>query len=671
MSIGDTENKLCMSIDIKNDELPTLFIKNLTTDKFYYEQIKNGSSAEFVNQDRHILYVSKDPQSYRDSKIVVHNVGDNFLEEDFTIFEELDEQNWINLELSSCKKWLNLIQVSKDGYGHYICKKSDFEILSSSSLSPEEKKQKLESSFIKVADKQDGVREMKINESGIVLQMADDSIHFINLEVLEEFYSSQQHSEAGTFVENFEPRQIFNPKSIQGYEDLVITDFDFYNAQVILYCQKVTESRILQIDLTPLIESDSDKNVLPQVRNMVFGDNQLGTIHPYPNNDTSSKNIRFHFSSPYSAEILYSLSLPELYSEQNTVTKVVDVAPEVRILSQLDRGAIPNFEAKIIEVPSSDEGISIPVTFLTPVKAKFGLFNSIFGSKTTTSAYENFQSDKLLIKSYGCYGLSSYLEYSPSDLYLLSQGYSIAYAHIRGGSERGSEWHEAARKEKKYKSVQDLEDVISHFRANSSYSNLSKLGATGNLVNFPAGIFAESDSAGATLLMSMVNQNPGLLDGVVLSAPFLNLKTLEDETQALSQSDWLEFGQWTNPIEAEVLNQLCPLSQLEYILDTKHYEQTELNYPPIYIQAYSGDYRTPLWTIVDYVKKFRQLNKKILDQQSQLVQTKKSKFSSIAIALNIKEGSHKGSSGDSFAEMSEKIAFIEWLSEDLVQRSTL
>jgi prolyl oligopeptidase PreP (S9A serine peptidase family) len=60
-----------------------------------------------------------------------------------------------------------------------------------------------------------------------------------------------------------------------------------------------------------------------------------------------------------------------------------------------------------------------------------------------------------------------YLEYSPSDLYMLSQGYSIAYAHIRGGSERGSEWHEAARKEKKSISVKDLEDVVKHFRTSS------------------------------------------------------------------------------------------------------------------------------------------------------------------------------------------------------------
>jgi oligopeptidase B len=135
-----------------------------------------------------------------------------------------------------------------------------------------------------------------------------------------------------------------------------------------------------------------------------------------------------------------------------------------------------------------------------------------------------------LIKSYGCYGLNLNVSYTPSDLYLLSQGYSIAYAHIRGGSERGSGWHEAARKEKKIKSVQDLEDVIKYFRVDSKYCDLYSFGKTENLVNFHEGIFAESDSAGGTLLMSLVNQKPGLLDGVVLTAPFLNLKTLADET---------------------------------------------------------------------------------------------------------------------------------------------
>ena len=57
MSIGDTEERLCLSIDIKNDELPTLFVKNLESGKFFYEQIKFGSSGEFVNEDNHLVYV--------------------------------------------------------------------------------------------------------------------------------------------------------------------------------------------------------------------------------------------------------------------------------------------------------------------------------------------------------------------------------------------------------------------------------------------------------------------------------------------------------------------------------------------------------------------------------------------------------------------------------------
>ena len=187
MSIGETQEKICISIDIKNDELPTLFVKNLKTGKFYYEQIKLGSSGEFVNNDDHLVYVKKDSHSYRDCKLVLHQVGDRFLEQDLTIFEELDEQNWLNLELSSCKNWLHLIQVSKDGYGHFLCKKDVFDQLKTHSS--QDLAEVFKSSFVKIADKADGIREIKINETGIVLQKSNDSIHFLTLENLEKIYS--------------------------------------------------------------------------------------------------------------------------------------------------------------------------------------------------------------------------------------------------------------------------------------------------------------------------------------------------------------------------------------------------------------------------------------------------------------------------------------------------
>lgn len=62
--------------------------------------------------------------------------------------------------------------------------------------------------------------------------------------------------------------------------------------------------------------------------------------------------------------------------------------------------------------------------------------------------------------------------------------------------------------------------------------------------------------------MSCVNRNPSLFDGVVLTAPFLNLQVLKDENQALTQSDWLEFGKWDNLIEADAMEKICPYSQI-------------------------------------------------------------------------------------------------------------
>ena len=106
------------------------------------------------------------------------------------------------------------------------------------------------------------------------------------------------------------------------------------------------------------------------------------------------------------------------------------------------------------------------------------------------------------------------------------------------------------------------------------------------------------------------------------------------------------------------------------MLDSKTYLQHTLSFPPIYVQAYSDDYRTPLWMIIDYIREYKKLHSTIKNSGT-LSGIPKSKFDDIGIVLNVKKGSHKGSSGDSIQETSEKIAFIEWLSQDLTERSKL
>jgi oligopeptidase B len=51
----------------------------------------------------------------------------------------------------------------------------------------------------------------------------------------------------------------------------------------------------------------------------------------------------------------------------------------------------------------------------------------------------------LVLYGYGAYGYSLDLSYSHSHIPLLQRGWTVAWAHVRGGGELGKAWHAAGR----------------------------------------------------------------------------------------------------------------------------------------------------------------------------------------------------------------------------------
>ena len=58
---------------------------------------------------------------------------------------------------------------------------------------------------------------------------------------------------------------------------------------------------------------------------------------------------------------------------------------------------------------------------------------------------------------YGAYGMSLPLDYHPSHACMLERGWVLAFAHVRGGGERGKAWHAAGRGLNKWNSFWDFE----------------------------------------------------------------------------------------------------------------------------------------------------------------------------------------------------------------------
>ena len=49
--------------------------------------------------------------------------------------------------------------------------------------------------------------------------------------------------------------------------------------------------------------------------------------------------------------------------------------------------------------------------------------------------------NKLILHGYGAYGINCYADFNVPYLSALENDWILAYAHIRGGSEKGADWH--------------------------------------------------------------------------------------------------------------------------------------------------------------------------------------------------------------------------------------
>lgn len=108
----------------------------------------------------------------------------------------------------------------------------------------------------------------------------------------------------------------------------------------------------------------------------------------------------------------------------------------------------------------------------------------------------------------------------------------LAFAHIRGGNEKGHDWHQSATKLNKLRSIEDLLSCTQYLIA-KGFTHPSLLSAMGS-------------SAGATTLAAVVNKRPDLFKSIILAAPFLDmLGSLSDKDLPLTVSDYEEFG---NPV---------------------------------------------------------------------------------------------------------------------------
>ncbi len=169
---------------------------------------------------------------------------------------------------------------------------------------------------------------------------------------------------------------------------------------------------------------------------------------------------------------------------------------------------------------------------------------------------------------------------------MLKQGFIIAFAHVRGGSEKGSEWHKQGTKLQKLNSFHDL-FACTQFLIDQKYTCQER-------------VCVKGVSAGAMLAAGGMIMRPDLFNACVVHVGFLDvLTTMLDTELPLTEH---ETEEWGDPLkDQQVAEYMKRYSPYELLLRTN----AKLN--NIMITGALEDYRAPLWNMIKFMARVRRI----------------------------------------------------------------
>jgi oligopeptidase B len=189
----------------------------------------------------------------------------------------------------------------------------------------------------------------------------------------------------------------------------------------------------------------------------------------------------------------------------------------------------------------------------------------------------------LYVYGYGSYGYSLPIGFSGNRLSLLDRGVIMAYAHIRGGGDLGTPWHDDGKMLVKRNTFTDFIASVEHLTA-SGYGD-------------PARVAIEGGSAGGLLMGVVVNMRRDLFRAVVSHVPFVDvMNTMIDATLPLTVP---EYEEWGNPNEEEYFR---------YMLSYSPYDNLQAgSYPAMLVKTSLHDSQVMYWEPAKYAAKLRTL----------------------------------------------------------------
>lgn len=226
---------------------------------------------------------------------------------------------------------------------------------------------------------------------------------------------------------------------------------------------------------------------------------------------------------------------------------------------------LENYELLRLHAPATD-GTMVPVTLLR-------------------RAQQQASPQPVLLTGYGSYGYSYETGFSLPVLSLVDRGWTWAVAHVRGGSEKGREWFEAARGLHKKLSFTDFIACAEHL-IERRHTMRGKIAIHGH-------------SAGGLLIGAALNMRPELWGAAIGQAPFVDmLNTMSDATHPLVP---LTRPVWGDP--------LADPAAYDYIESYSPYENVGNSpYPSVLATTAIGDDRVGFWEPAKWIARLRALS---------------------------------------------------------------
>lgn len=175
-----------------------------------------------------------------------------------------------------------------------------------------------------------------------------------------------------------------------------------------------------------------------------------------------------------------------------------------------------------------------------------------------------------LFYGYGSYGTSLEPFFSTPFLHWVKKGGVLCIPHVRGGGEKGEQWHRDGMMTKKENTWKDL-IACTEYMINEGYTSDKK-----------TAIY--SSSAGGIMIGKALTERPSLFAAAIAEVPIMNPLRSEARKSG-GGSNMLEYGTVNDSVQVRGLIKMDPYLSLR--------ENT--NYPAILLTAGENDPRVPKW----------------------------------------------------------------------------